>query len=422
MNVLQDYEDKLQLERSSISWVAAIQAAALKQLACLEMPTRRHEEWKYTPIDDVAQQMMLQPVRHHVAHTIKDTKIPVAHKVVIDNGYVCGEGELNSALPPGVIILPLSAAINQYEEHVRPYLQQVMHTNHALHALNAAMIHDGLFIYVPKGVRINKPIALVHHHHHQQAIYLRHLIVAEAMSEVSIVEEYYGDNQYSYLTNTLTEIHVGAGAKVVHYNIQRESKSAYHFGHVFVKQMAHSQFESHMVSLGAKLARSDVTIDLVEEHAQCVMNGIYAPTDAQHVDHHTVVNHLVPHGKSTQDYKGILRGKSRGVFNGKVIVAKNAQHTDATQHNKNLLLSSSAEINTKPQLEIFADDVLCAHGATVGQLDEDALFYLATRGIDRVEASRYLINAFAIDNIRLMPHQELAQWVSQQIVPGDDYE
>uniref|UniRef100_UPI00260D9DA4 Fe-S cluster assembly protein SufD n=1 Tax=uncultured Legionella sp. TaxID=210934 RepID=UPI00260D9DA4 len=192
-----------------------------------------------------------------------------------------------------------------------------------------------------------------------------------------------------------------------------ESKSAYHLGHIAVKQEESSQFASHSLSLGGKLVRSDLSLYLQEERAHCLMNGIYAPAEGQHVDHHTTVHHLVPECSSEQDYKGILTGHSRAVFNGKVIVAKDAQHTDAKQQNKNLLLSANAEIDTKPQLEIFADDVVCSHGATVGQLDEEALFYLATRGIGRLDASRYLIHAFAQNNLRLIPHRDLADWMGQ---------
>jgi Fe-S cluster assembly protein SufD len=157
--------------------------------------------------------------------------------------------------------------------------------------------------------------------------------------------------------------------------------------------------------------RSDIAISLDEPLAQCLMNGIYQPSDQQHMDHHTVVRHVAPDCSSEQDYKGILNGHARAVFNGRVVVVKNAQHTEAKQQNKNLLLSANTEVNTKPQLEIFADDVVCTHGATVGQLDEDALFYLATRGINREEASRYLVQAFTAENLRMLGHKELAEWI-----------
>ena len=208
---------------------------------------------------------------------------------------------------------------------------------------------------------------------------------------------------------------LGEKAQCVHYKIQREGKLACHIGHVAVNQLAHSEFASHSFSFGGKLVRSDLSINLLQEYAQCLMNGIYIPNEGQHVDHHTIVNHLLPNCRSKQDYKGILNGHARAVFNGKVVVAKDAQHTDASQQNKNLLLSANAEIDTKPQLEIFADDVLCSHGATVGQLDEEALFYLATRGIDKIEASRYLVHAFTEENLRLIPKQKLAAWVGNLI-------
>jgi Fe-S cluster assembly protein SufD len=179
-----------------------------------------------------------------------------------------------------------------------------------------------------------------------------------------------------------------------------------------VQQQANSHFDSQSLSLGGKLVRSDTRITLLGAQANSTLNGIYAPNEGQHIDHHTTVHHAVGHCTSQQDYKGILQGQSRAVFNGKVIVAKDAQKTDAKQHNKNLLLSANAEIDTKPQLEIFADDVLCSHGTTVGQLDEEALFYLATRGIDRQEASSYLIHAFADENLRLIPHKSLAEWMT----------
>ena len=206
-----------------------------------------------------------------------------------------------------------------------------------------------------------------------------------------------------------------ANATVTHYKIQRESKAALHIGHLAISQGASSQVNSHLFSFGGKLVRSDTTFALEAPHAQCFMNGIYAPTAGQHMDHHTRVTHAVAHCSSVQDYKGILSGHSRAVFNGQVIVAKDAQHTSAQQQNKNLLLSVGAEIDTKPQLEIFADDVVCTHGATVGQLDEDALFYLATRGIEPAEASQYLVRAFAAENIRAVTQAPLAEWLSQRL-------
>ena len=415
--ILDYYQQQAKARISTIPWLAQMQSEALDELARFGFPTRHDEEWKYTRVDGLLQQ---QFTTHHqvnkpISLDANANQMPVKHKIFIQNGLVLNEHEWMQHLPSGVLILPLSVACTVHEDLVKNYLGTIIPKDkkHGFQALNTAMLHCGVFIYIPKGVCIEEPIALMHlQDYPNQAVHLRHLIVAEAGSTFTLIEEYSGVPENSYLTNTVTEIFVGEGAQVSHYKIQRESKSAYHLGHIAVKQSASSHFSSHSLSLGGALVRSDMSIYLQEEHARCLMNGIYAPAEGQHVDHHTTVYHLVPNCRSDQDYKGILNGRSRAVFNGKVIVAKGAQHTNANQQNKNLLLSTNAEIDTKPQLEIFTDDILCSHGATVGQLDEEAVFYLATRGIGRVEASQYLIHAFAQDNLGLIPNRDLADWMS----------
>jgi Fe-S cluster assembly protein SufD len=410
--ILEYYQEQTIKKLSSLPWLAQLQTKAANDLKYRGFPTRHDEEWKYTCVDALLKQPFIQqdPVASPIGLNASD--IPVKNQILIQNGFISGEKDLAKNLPSGVLILPLSTALKHHPDLIKPYLGTILQQEHGFHFLNTAMIQCGVFIYIPKGVCIEDPIAITHiQDQTNQAVHLRHLIIAEAQSEATIVEAYRGVENCCYFTNTVTEAFVGIGAQLTHYKVQRESKAAHHLGHLSVKQSAHSQFSSHSLSLGGALVRSDISFYLQEEHARCLMNGIYAPTEGQHVDHHTTVHHLVPNCSSEQDYKGILTGHSRAVFNGKVIVAKNAQHTDAKQQNKNLLLSAHAEIDTKPQLEIFADDVLCSHGATVGQLDEEALFYLATRGIDRPEASHYLIQAFAQDNLRLIPNRELADWI-----------
>lgn len=412
--ILEFYERQAQSGVSSLSWVAQLQASALSEFKRSGFPTRHDEEWKYTSIDALTKQPFT--TNETIQTALNHSDLPVSLQLHIQNGQVCGIEQLAGQLPLGVLVLPLTEALAQHAELIKPYLGKILKQEHGFHALNTAMIQCGVFIYIPAGVCIQNPLGLTHFQDQlNQAVHLRHLIIAEAGSQATLIEEYRGDDQCTYLTNTVTEVFVGANANITHYKIQRESKSAYHLGHLSVKQAANSQFSSHSLSLGGKLVRSDISMYLEEERANCLMNGIYVPTEGQHVDHHTMVHHLVPNCSSDQDYKGILTGRSRAVFNGKVIVAKDAQHTDAKQQNKNLLLSANAEIDTKPQLEIFADDVLCSHGATVGQLDEEALFYLATRGIGRIEASHYLIQAFANNNLRLIPQPELADWMSNLI-------
>ncbi|MFI4962262.1 MAG: Fe-S cluster assembly protein SufD [Legionellales bacterium] len=412
--ILEFYQQEAQARVSSIPWLAQMQCQALAALNHSGFPTRQDEEWKYTSVDSLVQQGFTQNPNPKSDSDFKKSDIPVQRQISIHNGLIRGIEELKSLLPQGVLILPLSEALSQHPERIKPYLGTIMPTEHGFHSLNTAMLHLGLFIYIPAGIRMDEPIALSHvQDTMNQALHLRHIVVLEEGSQATLIEEYRGAEDCSYLTNTVTEIFLGARAQLSHYKIQRESKLAYHLGHVSVRQSDHSTFSSHSLSLGGRLVRSDISIYLQEEYADCLMNGIYTPADGQHVDHHTTVHHLVPNCRSEQDYKGILVGRSRAVFNGKVIVAKDAQHTDAKQQNKNLLLSAQAEVDTKPQLEIFADDVLCSHGATVGQLDEDALFYLATRGIDRVEAVGYLIHAFAEANLRLIQHANLADWMGQ---------
>lgn len=409
------YEQQAQKNLSSQLWLAELQKDAINLFQDKGFPNRHDEEWKYTPLDFLNKNSFATLKDASIPQSLQ-SDIPVSQKIYIANGHIIGLEELSTQLPAGVLVLPLSEALVQHSDLVKTHLGKILDSKHSVHALNTAMIQCGLFVYVPKGIVLNQPIALVHYQEEaQHAAYLRHVVVAEEGSEISLVEDYIGEEDCVYLTNTVMEVFVAPRAKVTHYTVQRESKAAYHLGHVAVKQGAHSEFAHHSLSLGGKLVRSDLSIALQEPHARCLMNGVYAPADGQHVDHHTTVHHLVPDCISDQDYKGILAGSSRAVFNGKVIVAKNAQHTAATQQNKNVLLSANSEIDTKPQLEIFADDVVCSHGATVGQLDEEALFFLATRGIDRLEASHYLIQAFAQDNLQRIPHRELADWMRDLI-------
>lgn len=406
------YRKQAKTGLSTIPWLAELQSQALIDLKVQGFPNRHHEEWKYTLVDSLLKQPFNRAGADGAHAVSAASELPLPQQVLIHNGAVLGTDALAALLPKGVLVLPLAQALLEHSDLVKPRLGQILQQEHGFHALNTAMIHSGVFIYVPAGIRVELPIALVHTQSEaNQAVHLRHLIIAEANSQATIVEDYSGTTDSCYFTNTITEIFVGAQAELTHFKIQRESKAAYHLGHLSVQQSANSQFANHAISLGGKLVRSDLSIYLQESHAHCLMNAIYAPTEGQHVDHHTTVHHLVPDCSSEQDYKGILKGRARAVFNGKVCVAKDAQRTDAKQQNKNLLLSAHAEIDTKPQLEIFADDVVCSHGATVGQLDEDALFYLATRGIDRAEAMHYLINAFAENNLNLIPHRALADWM-----------
>jgi Fe-S cluster assembly protein SufD len=397
-DIVDFYHQQALAKPSTIAWLATLKKDASADFKQLGFPNRHNEEWKYTSVDGLVQQPF-----ELVPDLVTVSFDPTEPRPLGSGIFVTCQNK-----PKGVIIQPLEQALIEHAEKIKPYLGQIVKHEHGFQALNTAMIATGVFIYLPAGVSLSEPLVISHWHDKaQQAIFLRHVIIAEEGSLATIVEDYQGEN--SYFVNTVTEVYTGKHAQLTHYKIQNDSKLAYHIGHLAVNQAAGSRFNSHQFSFGGKLMRSDLAINLNEPQASCFMNGIYAPSDDQHMDHHTCVTHAVPDCSSVQDYKGILNGKSRAVFNGKVIVAKHAQHTNAQQQNKNLLLSLNSEIDTKPQLEIFANDVTCTHGATVGQLDQEALFYLATRGIEQEEASQYLIQAFAVENFRAVENPKLAQ-------------
>lgn len=409
--ILEFYQRDALKHRSNSAWLAQLQQKGTEDLARFGFPTRHHEAWKYTTVDGFLKSRFSRKTATDIEEIQAIAPVPLANQVHFLNGQLL-QSHLN--LPKATLVLPLSVAISEYADLIKPYLDKILHSSHAFQALNSAMLQEGLFIFIPKGIEISEPILIQYHQNRaSEAVYMRQVIVAEDAAMVSVIEDFQGSADCTYHTNTITEIYVGQQASVQHYKIQREGNQAFHTGHIAVEQSQSSMFKSHSLSLGGKWVRSDMDIRLLAPQANCVLNGIYAPARGQHIDHHTSIHHDVPDCTSAQDYKGILAGGSRAVFNGKVVVAKDAQQTKASQQNKNLLLSTQAEIDTLPQLEIFADDVVCSHGATVGQLDEEALFYLATRGIAREEAYRYLIQAFTIENFRLIEPLALSEWMEQ---------
>ena len=367
-------------------WFEQLRTQASADFERLGIPDRHNEEWKYT----------------------------------LTGAYLAETFHANTAAPcsiqapKGALVVSMAKALVEHAELVKPFLGKILKHTHGFHAQNTALFEDGLFVYLPEGVVLDEPLFLPSlQNEAHQARYIRHLIIAEPGAKASIIETYEGASDIPYFTNTMTEISVGEGAEVIHYKIQREGNQAYHVGEVAVAQATHSVFESHSFAVGGQWVRSDTVVSLDGVHAACKLNGIYAPTHNQHIDHHTRVEHAVPDCSSEEDYKGIVSGHARAVFNGKVIVAPGAIRTVAKQQNKNLLLSAGAEVDTKPELQIFADDVVCSHGATVGQLDESALFYLEARGIEPLAARRLLVQAFAMDNLRHMQHAPTAQLMDE---------
>ncbi len=281
-----------------------------------------------------------------------------------------------------------------------------------------AFLQDGAFVYVSRNAALEQPLHVVHVATPAADPIVsqpRTLIVLDEGASAVVVESFVAAGDGVYLTNAVTEAAVGANAQLDYVKLQRESEQAFHIASLHVRQERASRFRSHSISLGAELSRNDIFAVLAAEGAECLLNGLFLTGGRQHVDNQTTIDHAKPHGTSRELYKGILGGRSRGVFNGKIIVRPDAQKTDARQSNRNLLLSDRAEIDTKPNLEIHADDVRCTHGSTIGHLDEDALFYLQSRGIPERASRRLLTRAFAAEIVDTLPTAPVREGVHELV-------
>jgi Fe-S cluster assembly protein SufD len=302
-----------------------------------------------------------------------------------------------------VFLGSLARAVQDHPYQVVPHLAQLANQEgHPFTALNTAFLHDGAFLYFPRGRVVEEPIVLLFVAvSPAKASFTspRVLIVAEANSQARLVEDYVGLDQGVYFTNAVTELKAAEGAILDHYLLQRESPSGFHLGQIQARLERSSRLRAHSLNFGGQLVRNEIHVALAGEGSECSLNGLYLGRGQQLIDNHTRIDHARAHCTSHQLYKGILDGQARGVFCGRIHVHQDAQKTDARQTNQTLLLSNDALINTQPQLEIYADDVKCTHGATVGQLDTECLFYLRSRGLSETEARRLLVFAFANDII-----------------------
>lgn len=378
-------------------------------------PTTKAEDWKYTSVSPIAD-IPFRPVGS--ARTKGEacvTGIPFLREtpnrlVFLDGRFLAAHSRLGD-LAPGVVIANLAGVVETrrgvVERHLGAYARV---EEHPFVALNTAFVADGAFIYLPPGTLVADPVELFFVSSapaQPVVIHPRVLVVAEAESRLTVAETYVGHGEHVYFTNAVTEIALGPGAQVTHCRVQEEAAGAFHIGVVVAGQDRDSHFYSLSLSTGALLARHDIRTLFSAPGGQCRLDGLYLAEGRQHVDHHTLIDHRAPQCTSEELYKGVLDGRATAVFNGKVLVRPDAQKSDAHQTNKNLLLSEDAVVNTKPQLEIFADDVKCSHGATIGCLDESALFYLRSRGIDETVARRILIRGFADEVLERVPVEDL---------------
>ena len=396
--------------------IGLLRQAAFARFAELGLPTLKDEEWKYTSLAPLARIDFTPPAAQATPARVTHEQLDLlaggppgdgAVRLVFLDGRYKPELSSRAASADGTFIGSLAAAIAERPELVdRELARHADHHHDALTALNTAFIEDGAFIYLAAGAELRGPIHLLFISTATGKPTLsqpRNLILLGEGSRATLVESYAGLSDEIYFTNAVTEVVLGENSHLDHYKLQEESARAFHIALTQVRHGRHSGFTSHSVALGAALARNEVRVLLASEGSECTLNGLYMATGKQHLDNRTLIDHQAPRCTSRELYKGVLDGQSRGVFSGRVLVRHDAQKTDASQTNKNLLLSDEALVDTKPQLEIFADDVKCAHGAAVGQLDEDALFYLRSRGIGLEAAKSLLTYAFASEMVNLIP-------------------
>ncbi len=411
-NVYRSHFNQLErdLDRGSSGRMRRLRQEALGLFEQLGFPTVRDEDWKFTSLASLAK-VPFKPANLPAAGQLSLAQLERAtlplestQRLVFVNGVYVAEFSRVDRLPKGVVATSLAKAIAEKPELVDTYLARQVHfRDHAFTALNTAFLRDGAFIHVPRGVAVKEPlyvISVTSCAGETCVIHPRNLILVDESSQVTLVEYYAGLEPHASFTNAVTEIVAGPNSVIDHYKVQRESLESFHIATSYVEMARASTFSSHLVSLGGKLVRNDIRSRLGAEGCVCTLNGLYLASGRQHVDNHTEIDHAMPNCQSHELYKGILDEQAHGVFNGKIFVRQDAQKTDAKQTNQTLLLSDSAVIDTKPQLEIFADDVKCTHGATVGQLSDEAIFYLRSRGVGLIEARSLLTFAFANDIVR----------------------
>ncbi|HEX6733274.1 MAG TPA: Fe-S cluster assembly protein SufD [Azonexus sp.] len=406
-----------------LAWLHRAREAAVERFACIGFPGRHDEDWKYTSVAAIENSrfnVLPGPCPELLAAQVASHALADAHLLVFINGILepglCRLGRL----PSGVVLSSLGYMLEEFPARLDESLV-IGNATSAFSDLNLAFTADGAYIRLPRGCVLKEPIQLLYVATESNlAIQPRNLVAAGADSAAAIVEHHVTIHDGSYFTNAVTDIKLGPGAAIEHHKLQQENANAFHIATIDVAQGENSRFTSTSLALGARLARVGIGVKLQARGASCSLDGLYLVNGRQHVDHHTRIDHLQPDCTSREYYKGVLNDAARAVFNGRLVVQPDARGSDAFQANHNLLLSDNAEIDTKPQLEIWADDVKCSHGATVSQLDDDQLYYLRSRGIGEISARAMLIRAFAmeiIDRIRLLSLQERLDELLQNKLP-----
>ena len=390
-------------------WVQELRAAAIARFSGMGFPNTKMEDWRFTNVDAIASRPFtlthggaLPSAADVHAHELCEAH---RHLLVFVNGVYAPSLSQVAGLPDGVRVGSLADALRDPAEKVDAHIAKHAWMANPFTALNTAFLHDGGYVRVAANVIVDEPIQILYlaaPGADRSVAHPRTLVVADRLSRASVVETYAGIGDATYWTNAVTEIVVGDGARVDCYRVQREGPNAFHVAATHTHQGRDATVHLHPVVLGGAMTRHDIGVVMNGENGLSVLNGLYVLGQRQHVDHHTTIDHAKPHCESHEYFNGILDDHSRGVFNGRIIVRPGAQRTDSKQTNNNLLLSEEARADSQPQLEIYADDVKCTHGATLGPIDEKAMFYLTSRGIPKAEARSLLTYGFGAEIIERM--------------------
>ncbi len=415
---------RLQLPASQLAWFNRLRADAVERVGAQRVPTTRNEEWRFTDISPLIK-LPFQPV--YAASNLQAAEVehfyldPAAPRLVFVDGVYAPQLStqlLSPATDSNIMITNLSAAVSAHVMALEPHLgRHAEFHNNVFTALNTSFLHDGALIIVPRNVSVDMPVHLLFIATQKEAAsYPRCLLIAESGSAVTVIEDHVALQEGVYATNVVAEIALADNARVNHIRVQRDSSQAFHIASCAVSLAQASCYRSTSITLGARISRYNLSVRLTGEGAECTVDGLTLIAERQLADTHTCIDHVKPYGISRQSHKCIVDGAAHAVFNGKIIVHPDAQHTDSTQSSRNLLLSGRAHIDTKPQLEIFADDVKCAHGATVGQLDSEEIFYLMSRGLSEMTARNLLTYAFGAEIIERIPIASLKHQLEQTVL------
>ena len=415
------------LPGSGLTWLEDARDSALKCFSESGFPSPREEEWRYTnvaPIERKHFQTIAGGSAKVEADRLKPFMLEGAASMVFVNGFFDRELSNLPEFASGVVVCSMAEALETHAESVEKAFGTILEMgNGGFLAFNTALFTDGAFVFIPENVKLERPLQWIFVSTNADGLSTtRNLVIAEAGAHAEIIESHIGLEEFGYLNASVSEVAIANNARIGWSKLQSESKRGFHFGGLYAEIGCSGCLDHASFSFGGLLARNEIHAELSDGSA-CSLDGLFLSTGRQHIDHHTRIRHRSPNGFSRETYKGILDQRARGVFQGRIIVEQDAQKTDSEMSNRNLLLSSDAEIDTKPQLEIYADDVKCAHGVTVGQLDEKSIFYLRSRGVDSESARNMLTFAFAnemVDKIKLSGLRALVQSELLAALPQTD--